>query len=191
MSRMLSTLAVLAALFAVGCGASAKEGRAANAAGRSPLKDPTVLVESGDAYAEAGDYTRAQQYFAAAIGAGGKSSEILPKLLRACVASGDLRLASEYAETELSKHPDDAHLRFVTGALFAQIGNRPEARKHLAQAAQEMKSDAKVQFLVATFFRDDMQDRVEADGYFREYLRLEPKGEHAAEAKASLMERIQ
>ena len=33
-------------------------------------------------------------------------------------------------------------------------------------------------------------DRVAADGYFREYLRLAPKGEHVAEARGSLMERV-
>jgi tetratricopeptide (TPR) repeat protein len=190
MQRILSTLTVLAALTAVGCGTPLNGGPTKNA-GTSPLKDPAVLVEQGEAYAANGDFTRAQQYFAAAIAAGGKSSAILPHLLKACIASGDLRLATEYAENELSRNPDDAHLRFLTGALQAQIGNRPGARQHLVQAASELKEDAKVQFSVATFFRDDMQNRVEADPYFRDYLRLAPKGEHAAEARGSLMERIQ
>lgn len=196
MQRIFSTFAVLTALTAltalaaVGCGATATGGGSKNAAA-SPLKDPAMLVEQGEAFAGAGDFTRAQQYFAAAIAAGGKSSAILPQLLKACIAGGDLRLAAEYAQNELSRNPDDAHLRFVTGALQAQIGNRPGARKHLAQAAQELQADASVQFSVATFFRDDMQDRIEADPYFREYLRLAPTGEHAAEARGSLMERVQ
>lgn len=188
MQRILSLAAFLAALFAVGCGTTLNEHK--KNPSQSPLRDPTVLVRQGEAFAADGDFTRAQQYFAAAIAAGGKSNEILPHLLEACVAAGDLRLASEYAENELARRPDDSNLRFVTGALQARIGNRPAAREHLVQAANEMKGNANVQFLVATFFRDDMQDRALADPYFREYLRLEPKGEHAAEARASLMERI-
>lgn len=187
--RIWSLLVVVIALFAVGCGAAVNENT--KHSGVSLLKDPAILVQQGEAFAQNGDFTRAQQYYAAALAAGGKSKEILPQLLRACVASGDLRLASEYAENELARNPDDGYLRFVTGALQAQIGNRPAARKHLVQAAAQLKTNAKVQFSVATFFRDDMQDRIEADPYFREYLRLAPTGEHAAEARGSLMERVE
>lgn len=189
MQRILSAIAVVTAVFAVGCGTTLNKTTKATAT--SPLKDPSALAEQGEAYAANGDFTRAQQYYAAAIAAGGKSKAILPQLLKACIAAGDLRLATEYAETELSRDPEDAHLRFLTGALQAQVGNRPGARSHLVQAAKELQKDADVQFSVATFFRDDMNDRIEADPYFREYLRLSPKGEHAAEARGSIMERVQ
>jgi tetratricopeptide (TPR) repeat protein len=191
MQRIFSAFVVATALFAVGCGAAAVNESPKHAGPQySPLKDPQVMTEHADAFAENGDFTRAQQYYSAAIAAGGKASVIMPRLLKACIASGDLRLATEYAEQELSKNPDDAHLRFVTGALQAQIGNRPAARRHLSLAASQMKQNAKVQFVVATFFRDDLQDRGEADPYFREYLRLAPNGEHAAEARGSLMSRF-
>jgi len=192
MQRIFLALVLATASFAVGCGTTMNEQtKNGNAAQPSPLKDPNLLLEQGDAFASAGDFTRAQQYFAAAISAGAKPTVVLPRLLKACIASGDLRLASEYAETELARHPDDAHLRFVTGALHAQIGNRLDAKKHLVQAASELKADPTVQFSVGAFFRDDLADKVEADPYFRAYLTLAPKGEHAAEAKASLMERVQ
>jgi len=173
----------------VGCGAAVHE--RSKTASRSPLKDPALLLEQGDAFAADGDFTRAEQYFAAARAAGATSKQVLPRLLKACIASGDLRLASEYAETELSRRPDDAHLRFVTGALHANIGDRLEARKHFVQAATELDGDPTVQFSVGAFFRDDIKDKVAADPYFRAYLTLAPTGEHAAEAKASLMERVQ
>lgn len=189
MQRIFSAFALVTALCAAGCGSTLN--KSTRNAGSSPLKDPAVLLEQGEAFAQNGDFTRAQQYFAAAIAAGGKSKAILPRLLKACIAGGDLRLATEYAENELSRSPDDAHLRFVTGALQAQIGNRPAARNHLVVAAKELVADADVQFSVATFFRDDMQDRIEADPYFREYLKLAPRGDHAAEARGSLMERVQ
>lgn len=155
-----------------------------------PLKDANLLVDHGQAYADAGDYTRAEQYFAAAMAAGGKPSVILPRLLKACVTSGHLRLASEYAEAELARNPNDARLRFLTGAVHAQIGSRSLARKHLEQAAAELPNDAEVQFSVATFFRDHLDDHVVADQYFRDYLRLAPTGEHATEARGSLMQPI-
>jgi tetratricopeptide (TPR) repeat protein len=158
---------------------------------RAQLKDTRLLVERGRAYSEVGDYTRAEQYFGAALSAGAKPEIVLPHLLEACVQSGHLRLASEYAEQQLARDPGNPHLRFLAGAIHAQLGNRASARGHLQQAAAELPNDANVQFSVATFFRDDLHDRVEADPYFRTYLSLAPTGEHANEARASLMERVQ
>ena len=181
-------VAVVAISLLAGCGAASKK---PPQSALPVLKDPVQLAARGDAYAEAGDFTRAEQYFGAAIAAGGKSAEILPRLLRACVGAGDLRLAAEYAETELSRRPDNSHLRFVTGALYAQLGNQDVAREHLVQAASELPNDAEVQFCVAAFFRDDVKDRVVADPYFREYLRLDPKGTHAEEARHSILVHVQ
>jgi tetratricopeptide (TPR) repeat protein len=189
MQRSLSTLALMSAIFTFGCGGAAD--RSAKSASASPLRDAPTLTRQAQAYAARGDFSRAQQYFAAAIAAGAASSAILPELLKACIAAGDLRLAAEYAENELARRPGDAHLRFLVGALEAQIGNRSAARTHLVQAARELEKDANVQFSVATFFRDDVQDRIEADPYFRTYLALAPRGEHAPEARGSLMERVQ
>jgi tetratricopeptide (TPR) repeat protein len=157
---------------------------------RAQLKDSQLLVERGRAYGELGDYTRAEQYLGAALSAGARPDAVLPHLLSACVGAGHLRLASEYAEQQLARDPANAHLRFLTGALHAQLGNRATARHHLEQAAAELPNDPNVQFSVATFFRDDLHDRVDADPYFRGYLNLAPKGEHANEAEASLMERV-
>jgi tetratricopeptide (TPR) repeat protein len=188
---MRSTISLLAAavLLPALVGCSAPERKPTGFA-QLPLKDANLLLARGKAYSELGDFTRAEQYFEAALAAGGKSSVIIPQLIKACVASGDLRLASDYAETELSRHPNDAHLRFLTGALYASTGNRSIARDHLVQAANELPNDADVQFSVAAFFRDDLNDRVGSDPYFREYLRISPKGDRAEEARASLMERI-
>jgi Tfp pilus assembly protein PilF len=158
---------------------------------RAQLKDTKLLVERGRAYGEMGDYTRAEQYLGAALSAGAKPEVVLPPLLNACVEAGHLRLASEYAERQLAREPNNTRLRFLTGALHAQLGNRATARKHLEQAAAELPTDPNVQFSVATFFRDDLHDVVEADAYFRGYLNIAPNGEHANEARASLMERVQ
>jgi len=172
---------------AVGCGAAAKQDALTP---KQQLQDPQILIARGKAYAEIGDYVRAEQYFAAAIAAGGEQKEVLPPLLKACVASGNVRLASEYAESALANSPNDGHLRFLTGALHASVGNKLAAKTHLVRAATDLPKDPDVQFAVATFFRDSMADRVEADPYFREYLKLAPGGQHAEEARASLMEQV-
>ena len=171
----------------LGCGASPK---ADAQSVRKQLGDAKMLAERGKAYAEEGDYTRAEQYLSGALANGADPHELLPPLLHACVAAGHLRLATEYAETQLARDPNDSHLRFVAGALEASVGSRVDARKHLEQAAADLPKDAHVQFHVATFFRDDLNDKVSADPYFREYLKLAPKGEYADEARASLMERL-
>jgi tetratricopeptide (TPR) repeat protein len=187
-----SIAAVLLPLALIGCSpSSAKPADDAAHQRRGPLKDVTLLFERGKLYSQAGDFTRAEQYFASALANGGKAKAILPHLLKACVASGDLRLASEYAEQELSRNPENARLRFLTGAIYASIGDRSTARSHLVQAASDLPKDAEVQFMVAAFFRDNLNDKVVADPYFREYLKLAPKGEHAEEARASVMERVQ
>lgn len=186
--RRLPSLAVTLALLA-GCAAPANQPPLA--AARAPLKDAGLLSERGDAFSEVGDFTRAEQYYGAAIAAGANPAVILPRLLRACLGAGDLRLAADYAETELSRAPDNARLRFLVGALHAKVGDGVSARTHLVRAATELPRDAEVQFSVAAFFRDDMKDRVASDPFFREYLKLEPAGRHAVEAKNSLMETVQ
>ena len=187
----LSSLTVFAASLVAlsGCGAAVQKNDALSA--RKQVEDPKMLAEHGRAYADLGDDTRAEQYLSAALASGADPKTIMPLLLKSCVRAGHLRLAVEYAESQLARDPEDAHLRFLAGALEASIGNRVEARTNLERAAADLPNDSKVQFHVAAFFRDDAADKIAADPYFREYLRLEPKGEHAAEARASIMERVQ
>jgi Tfp pilus assembly protein PilF len=178
------------ALVLVGCSAPAQATKTSTTP-HSQLRDANLLLERGRAYAELGDATRAEQYLIAALGAGAEPEVVVPHLLKACIAAGHLRLAAEHAEAQLSRSPTDAKLRFLTGAIQASLGNRAIARQHLEQAASEMPKDAEVQFAVAAFFRDDLGDKVGSDPYFRDYLKLMPNGKHAAEARASLMERLQ
>lgn len=179
---------VIVAVTLFGCGMSQTKDPASS---RKQLQDPNVLVERGRAFAEAGDFTRAEQYLSSALANGADPHVALPPLLRACVEGGHLRLAAEYAEAQLVRDPADAHLRFLAGALQAQVGSPVEARRHLQRAADEMKKDAEVQFAVAAFFRDHLNDKIAADPYFRAYLDIAPRGAHAAEARASVMELVQ
>ncbi len=49
---------------------------------------------------------------------------------------------------------------------------------------------AQAHYLLAVVARDTDNDVVEADRHFREYLRIEPNGSHAEEAKSSLLKRL-
>ncbi len=158
---------------------------------RSPERSPTLLLDQGRAYAELGDSLRAQQYFAASLKAGADEKVGLPLLLRACIEQKNYRLAVEYAEAALSRHPKNARLRFLTGALHGTLGDTARSRDRLERAAKELPNDPEVQFAVAVFFRDEARDLIAADPYFRQYLALAPDGDHAEEAKSSLMERVE
>jgi len=154
-------------------------------------KDPVYLFEHGKRFAMMGDTVRAEQYLSAALAAGADESKVTPIFLHVCVAARHYRLAIEYADAALARHPDNAKLRFLTGALHKDVGEPARAREYLEEAARQLKNDAEVQFAVAVFFRDDMKDQIAADPYFREYLRLSPQGTHAEEARVSLMVRLQ
>jgi hypothetical protein len=51
--------------------------------------------------------------------------------------------------------------------------------------------DAKVRFSFAVLLRDQCGDPEAADEQFRAYLRIDPGGEHAEEARASLLKPVQ
>ncbi|WP_394836807.1 hypothetical protein LVJ94_07850 [Pendulispora rubella] len=182
-------VAVLLLAGSVGCASTGGAGR--HTADKPPEdRDPQLLFERGKAYADLGDLVRAEQYFGAALTAHADERKVLPELLRVCVASRHYRLASEYAQVALARRPKDAHLRFVVGALYVSIGEIGRAREHLEQSARDMPEDAEVQFAVGTFFRDELTDQIGADPFFREYLRLAPRGPHADEARTSLMQKV-
>ena len=67
--------------------------------------DAHALVQAARRYAAAGDMVRAEQYFSAALSSGADERAVIPELLRVCVASQHYRLATEYAEAALARHP--------------------------------------------------------------------------------------
>ncbi len=151
---------------------------------------PEKLVLRGQAFAKVGDRTRAEQYFAAALDRGANPEEVLPLLLRVCVADERYRAALAYGERWLTRRPNDAKLRFVVASLYASIGEIPEAKKHLEVTVSEAPDNADAHYALAVIFRDDDRDPVAADEHFREYLRLKPAGPHADEARGSLLRTV-
>jgi tetratricopeptide (TPR) repeat protein len=151
---------------------------------------PATLIMQGKAYAGAGDMTRAEQYFAAALSRGGDEHEVLPLLLHVCIEQRHYRAAVEYAEPMLRRHPDDLKLRVVMATIEAAMGEKSKAIDSLREVIRRSPDDAMAHYALGTILRDDVHDAVAADLEFRAYLRVAPSGAHAAEAEASLLHEV-
>jgi len=148
------------------------------------------LAERGRAFAAVGDLTRAEEYLAAALDQGANPKEILPLLLDVCVRGGRYRSAILHAEAHLRRNPTDQATRLVVGTLYAALGEDKEAHEALQQVVDARPDDAQAHYVLAVLARDNENDVVSADRHFREYLRIQPNGAHAEEARASLLKRM-
>jgi Tfp pilus assembly protein PilF len=190
MTRILwifSLLAVAGGLPA--CGASQGDKMKAQMRAAQAEQTADKLVQRGREFAGAGDTTRAEQYFAAAINRGGDERAILPMLLIVCIQDGRFRVAIEYAATYLKRHPQDVRVRLLLGTLYAAVGESQPAHHELQMVLDARPADIDAHYALAVLSRDE-NDPVGADKHFREYLRLAPNGPHAEEAQASLLESV-
>ncbi len=151
---------------------------------------PEKLFAAGKAYASVGDTTRAEEYLAAAMSRGGDEKTIVPLLIGVCVHDGRYRSAIQYAEPYVQKHPSDVKTRFLLGTLYSAVGDSARARSELEWVVAAEPDKADPHWALAVLLRDELKDAVGADGQFREYLRLAPSGEHADEARASLLKEV-
>lgn len=189
--RTLSVCAVGAALVAgAGCkkqpGAKLQTGMETMRREESPQK----LYERGRAFAQVGDYVRAEQYLSAALDAGADPKKALPLLLHVCIEGQRYRVALDFAEAHLRKHPEDQRLRFLVASLYAAVGDAPSARARLETLLRASPKQAEAHYALAVILRDELAEWEAADAHFRAYLELAPKGEHAEEARASLLQRV-
>ena len=143
----------------------------------------------GDELMREGDPTRAAQYYETSYRAGDRSA--FPKLLAACVASRQYALAVDHGRAALARDPSNERLRLLLAALEAESGQSVAAREDFEVAASRQPGDAAAQFAAAVFFRDDAHEPGLADAYFRRYLEIAPVGDHAREARASLLEKLE
>jgi tetratricopeptide (TPR) repeat protein len=149
------------------------------------------LLQRGESLARAGDSVRAGQYLEAALDLGADNGRVLPLLLTVYVRSGRYRLALERAERHLASHPFDDRIRFLSGALHAALGAHARAAEHFERILARTPNHARAHFALATLLRDSCADAAGADRHFREYLRLDPRGPHAQEARASLLKEVE
>jgi Tfp pilus assembly protein PilF len=151
---------------------------------------PAKLTARGRAFAAIGDTTRAREYFDAALEAGGDDRELTPLLLGVCVRDGRYRLAIDYAERYVRKHPRDERMRLVLGTLRAGVGEPLAAEVELTKVVQASPKNPEAHYALAVLLRDQRDDPLGADRHFRAYLELQPEGEHSEEARSSLLQAV-
>jgi Flp pilus assembly protein TadD len=180
---------VLALLLCVSCAHHDERPQARASAFRGE-QSPDKLVERGRAFAGVGDLTRAEEYLAAAMDAGANPRLVMPLLLMVCVQDNRFRLAAQYAEEHLQRHPSDVRSRLVLGTIYSGLGEPGPAERELRRVISEKPDEAQAHFALAVVLRDAKGDSVGADEQFREYLRYSPTGPYAEEARSGLLRSI-
>ncbi|HMA94354.1 MAG TPA: hypothetical protein VKP30_16800 [Polyangiaceae bacterium] len=170
-------------LCAVACGGSLAQ-QQKERAGLAQELSASQLLRKGDASASAGDMTRAEQYYAAALKVGGDEESTVKKLLVVCVADQRYPVALEYAEHYLNRHPKDVEILFAAASLTAAVGDNPRARGLLTEVVQLRPEWPDAHYALATVLREDDTARDAADRQDLEYLRLAPSGPLAESARA-------
>lgn len=180
-SVVIASLSIL-----TGCGGA--HNRDADTVART-LTSPQELERRGQAWEAHGDLTRASEYYEAAVRAGADERTLVPALMRVYTASRRYRRAITAGERWLRQAPESVELRFLVATLLAAIGETTRAKAHFEEVLKQRPQMAAGHYSLAVLSRD-LGAPVEADAHFREYLRIEPRGSHAAEARASLLERV-
>ncbi len=142
---------------------------------------PSQLRAQGLSFARAGDLTRAQQYLAAAYSKGYDETQVLPEIVKVCVAASRLRAALSYAEPYLDRHPGDAGMSYVVGSIHLALGNLQQASAHLNGALEpgELVIDAAYSLALVESRQGLSQ---EARAHLQHYLQVAPQGAYASRA---------
>ncbi len=148
------------------------------------------LFARGRAFAQVGDFIRAEQYLSMSLDAGGDGRKILPILMAVCVESKKYRVAIDYGNVYLKQEPGDVRLRHLVGTLHLVLGETQQARESFEEVLRRDPNQPETHYALAVLLRDEEHDLVAADRQFREYLRLSPAGAHAPEARASLLKSV-
>jgi Flp pilus assembly protein TadD len=151
---------------------------------------PERLQARGDAAAMSGDLTRAEQYFVAAMRAGGDEHVLTKRLLVVCVNGNRYSAAAAYAEEYLHKHPSDIDVRYALATVYIGLGDLTRARDGLRLVVEQRPDIADAHYALASVLRDSGESLLDADKQFREYIRLNPNGEYADAARASLLKTV-
>jgi tetratricopeptide (TPR) repeat protein len=121
----------------------------------------------------------------------GQTTEELVERGRAFAMVGDLTRGEQYLSALRMyrvEEPQSANAQLLYGSLEAAVGDREVARREYETLLRSHPDDSTGHYALAVLFRDAMGDPSSSDAHFREYLRLSPHGEHAAEARASLLD---
>jgi tetratricopeptide (TPR) repeat protein len=177
------TLAVLV-IALLGCGGKSSAPPSQPAADPLKTAPTTELFERGRELADAGDYVRAEQYLTAAMHRGHPSKDVLPVLLQACVRGRRYQSALGHAQRELRRNPEDWRLRYVVATLHEALGERTKAQVELKRVLDGEPRFANAHYSLGVLL--SATDRRAASTHLHRYLEIEPKGNHAADARARL-----
>lgn len=144
------------------------------------------LFREGVAYAFRGDTLRAEQYLRASMQKGYSSESVVAWLVRVCVASSRYQAALSHATAYLRTNPYDWWLRFVVANIHDALGDVEGARAELELVVQAVPDRPLPHYRLAVLYRECLRNHELSTPHFRAYLRLEPGGPHAAEARAIL-----
>lgn len=179
-------LVMATVVLASACGAAAENRPAA------PPPDPLDTVSGEELYrrgrllADAGDFIRAEQYFAASMRRGFPEEQALPALMHVCVEASRLVAALQYAEPFLARHPEAWSLRMLVASIHMGMEHDEEAREQLEQVLRDAPNEPQAHYLLAVLYRDRLADARQAAVHFRSYLELAPDGPHVDEARGGL-----
>jgi tetratricopeptide (TPR) repeat protein len=186
----LAAIAILVVGAASGCAQSQQQRRAESV--NTVRREATAprLQARGDAAAAMGDMTRAEQYFMAALAAGGDPRDLTRRLLVVCVADERYPAAASHGEDYLRTHPADTEVRYAVATVYIGMGDTGQARDELERVLAERPDLADAHYALATVLRQEGDAIVDADHQFREYIRLRPEGQYADAARASLLKSV-
>jgi len=185
--RVRGGLFVAAAIGVSACGAGSQPATEAEVVREE--SSAKSFYEKGRAAAAIGDLTRAEQYFVAALKAGGNDKQIIKPLLQVCIADQRFPVALEYAEQYLYRHPNDVDVLFVAGSIHAALGEAARARELFEKVLQQRPNSAEAHYALATVLRQPGGSASQADRHDLEYLRLDPRGVYAEQARARITQR--
>ena len=182
---------VLVAVMVAGC-ASSKSASVETSNTVQKAYAPDRLIELGRAHRRAGDATRAEQYFAAVLenreATDSQRGIAMKEVLATCIEAQRFRVAIDYAEPELRKHPNDLALMRLVASLAAAVGDGLKARDMYERLLLRAPVESEAELGLARVLRDAFADRREATVHFERYLELAPSGPYAAEARTFVAE---
>jgi tetratricopeptide (TPR) repeat protein len=179
-------LLLLVATMGVGCAETQRQRASRDAALVRRETTPARLQARGEAAAMVGDFTRAEQYFVAALNGGGDERLLTTRLLVVCVTDGRYPAAANYGEDFLRRHPGDIEIRYAVASVYVALGDLARAREGLRRVVAERPDIADAHYALATLLLQEEDGQREADNQLREYIRLRPNGQYSEAARASL-----
>ncbi len=141
-------------------------------------------------HARSGDLLRAEQYLSAARQRGRDEAGVVYWLVRVCVAANRYQSALTHAANHLRDHPLDWPLRLVVATIHEALGHKALARSEFERIVAAQPLMALPHYRLAMLYREGSTEPTRAIMHLQEYLKLEPGGPHAAEARSALNETV-